>query len=554
MSRKLFAVLISFLLGMIASTALGGDYLHQLQDQGISTGRSDVAHWGPQADKYSSWTSHSNRLIPVYSFGTKGQPVGIDLNSYTGENSIYRSESKLRGVYGKPTEATLNPTADYMDQTNIFDLQKAALDAGKKNIFLVVFDGMDWQSTQAAAIWNTQEIPYTAGRGRGTHFQEYQADGTTQFGLMVTSPFCDDADVDVNKQIVKNSGGGLFGGYDVSQAGSGPWEKPTDILYLIGKSSTEDGVKHSYTDSASSATSMMGGIKTYNAAIGVGPHGERPKTIAHLAQEQGYVAGAVTSVPISHATPASAYAYNVSRNDYQDISRDMLGLPSASNPDTPLRGLDVVIGSGYGVNDPSDRGQGDNYVSGNKYLADDDLKKVNVNNGGKYVVATRTSGADGKQVLAAAAAEAAKSGQRLLGYFGVGGGGDAAGHLPFCSAEGDFHPALGVSKKRITYDAADLAENPSLVDMTRAAIEVLSKNDKGFWLLVESGDVDWANHANNLDASIGAVNSGDAAVKAITDWVEQNSNWNESVLIVTADHGHYMFLDKPELLIRPENR
>jgi alkaline phosphatase len=70
--------------------------------------------------------------------------------------------------------------------------------------------------------------------------------------------------------------------------------------------------------------------------------------------------------------------------------------------------------------------------------------------------------------------------------------------------------------------------------------------------MVEPGDVDWANHDNNLDTSIGAVNSGDAAVKVITDWVEQHSNWEESLLIVTADHGHYFHFKKPELLIPPE--
>ncbi|MCA9094999.1 MAG: alkaline phosphatase, partial [Planctomycetaceae bacterium] len=61
-------------------------------------------------------------------------------------------------------------------------------------------------------------------------------------------------------------------------------------------------------------------------------------------------------------------------------------------------------------------------------------------------------------------------------------------------------------------------------------------------------------HDNNLDNSIGAVISGDKAVEKITDWVEKNSNWNESVVIVTADHGHYLFLDKPELLIAPRAR
>ena len=67
--------------------------------------------------------------------------------------------------------------------------------------------------------------------------------------------------------------------------------------------------------------------------------------------------------------------------------------------------------------------------------------------------------------------------------------------------------------------------------------------------MVESGDVDWANHDNNLDNSIGAVNSGDAAIKVITDWVEQHSNWNDALLIVTADHGHMLNLVDPSVLV-----
>ena len=66
--------------------------------------------------------------------------------------------------------------------------------------------------------------------------------------------------------------------------------------------------------------------------------------------------------------------------------------------------------------------------------------------------------------------------------------------------------------------------------------------------MVEAGDVDWANHNNNIDDSIGAVLSGDAAFEAITEWVETNSNWEETLLIVTADHGHLMFLDDPSVL------
>ena len=68
--------------------------------------------------------------------------------------------------------------------------------------------------------------------------------------------------------------------------------------------------------------------------------------------------------------------------------------------------------------------------------------------------------------------------------------------------------------------------------------------------MVEAGDIDWANHDNNLDNTIGAVLSGDEAIRTITDWVERNSSWQESLMIVTADHGHFLVLDQPELLIR----
>jgi alkaline phosphatase len=68
--------------------------------------------------------------------------------------------------------------------------------------------------------------------------------------------------------------------------------------------------------------------------------------------------------------------------------------------------------------------------------------------------------------------------------------------------------------------------------------------------MVEAGDVDWANHNNNLDDSIGAVFSGEAAFKKIVEWVEANSNWDETLLIVTADHGHLLNLTKPEIIAR----
>ena len=88
--------------------------------------------------------------------------------------------------------------------------------------------------------------------------------------------------------------------------------------------------------------------------------------------------------------------------------------------------------------------------------------------------------------------------------------------------------------------------------MTRAALTVLgARPEQPFALFVEAGDVDFALHKNNLDNAIGAVYSGEEAIRVIIDWVETHSNWDESVLIVTADHGHYLVLDDPKALIDP---
>ena len=532
------------------SATEAADLPKQLQAKAIEDDKAKFGYWGTEPGKYTGWKSHSNRLIPVYTFGSKGSGDNVDLDSYTGSKSAYRSEAKVQALYGYVPEKTVNPNAVWMDQTNIADMQRAAAAAGKKYIFLVVFDGMDWQTTRAAAIWNQKKVTYSEGRGHGTHLQDYDADGTTQFGFCVTSAHNEGTDVDVNAQTVQNPGGTIRGGYDAASAGSSPWDIPNDPGYLIAKPAAGNP-KHNYTDSSSSATSMTAAIKTFNGSVNVDSNGTPVATIAHELQRNGWRVGAVSSVPISHATPAASYAHNVSRDDYQDLTRDMLGLPSIQHPQTPLPGMDVVIGGGYGNTGDAKKGnasQGTNFVAGNIYLTDADLQTISVDHGGHYVTAVRTAGHKGSKVLQDATAAAVKGNHRLLGFFGNG---QYNGHLPFSTADRRYDPAPGVGKKGETYSVADVEENPTLADMTTAAIKVLGHDKKPFWIMVESGDVDWANHDDNIDTSIGAVNSGDDAVKAITDWVESNSNWNESLLIVTADHGHMLNLVTPELLIQP---
>jgi alkaline phosphatase len=548
--RCIFAFVFSLLSPLTPIYA--DDPIRHLQQQAVQHGSADWGYWGAIPDQYTHWGNHSNRLIPIWTFGSRNQPAAENLVHYTGPNSRYRAEDQLAQLYGRVPEETLNNAAEYCDQTDLFRLQEATLAAGRKHIILVVFDGMDWQTMQAAAIYKQQALWIAPDKPTGLHFLDYQAKATAEQGFMVTSPHNEGTIADVDTQTVRNPGGLIRGGYSARRGGATPWAEPTadnaadsqDLNYLIAANTT--GPKHIFTDSSSSATSMTAGIKTFNGGLNVTFDGVQVRTIVHAAQDLGYGVGIVSSVPISHATPAATYAHNVDRDDYQDIARDLLGLPSISHPSQPLPGLDVVIGGGFGTEKTKDKAQGANFAPGNVFLADNDLEICDITHGGQYVVAKRTAGVNGAAQLAEAAKSAAADGHRLLGFYGVGA---YKGHLPFATADGDYQPTIGRSKIAESYSPADLSENPTLPQMTAAALEVLSANPQGFWLMVEAGDVDWANHDNNLDNSIGSVIQGDLAVKTITDWVEKHSSWVETLVIVTADHGHYLHLVKPSVLV-----
>lgn len=542
-------VRLLLLLGLgliVVSPAGAADRIREMQSAAESEGRAAWGHWGDRPDRYAAWSNHSNRLIPVYTFG-------ISLQEVAGTNSPYRDAERLRGMYGSVPDGTLNPEADYFDQTDIQRLQLMAADAGKRLIVLMVFDGMDWHTTRTAAIVASGRVAYDEGRGTGFAFQDYRG-AVTDYGLCVTSPANDGTKFDVDAQAVRNPGGERPGGFDPARGGTTAWDARADLRYLIGRDRARP---HAVTDSAASATSLCTGRKTYNDAINVDVKGAPLMPVARVLQSRGWAVGAVTSVPVSHATPACSYANNVSRDDYQDISRDMLGQPSIVRRDKPLQGLDVLIGGGFGVvgEKDSEKDQGRNFEPGNKYVADSTLAAIDSRRGGAYRVALRTPGRRGGEVLAAAAGDAVRDKLRLFGLFGC-----AQGNLPLQTADGDFEPAKGLPptedadplRKKygstVRYTEADIAENPTLADMARAALDVLSSRGNA-WLMVEAGDVDWASHANNIDTCIGAVKSGDAAFRAVVDWIERHDAWQDAAVIVTSDHGHLFVLTDPEAFV-----
>jgi alkaline phosphatase len=83
----------------------------------------------------------------------------------------------------------------------------------------------------------------------------------------------------------------------------------------------------------------------------------------------------------------------------------------------------------------------------------------------------------------------------------------------------------------------DLNRNvPSLANMAGAAINVLAGDEEGFFLMIEGGAVDWAGHDNNLARIIEEQIDFNNAVEAAVKWVRTESSWDETLLIITADH------------------
>jgi alkaline phosphatase len=544
------------------------DRLKLFQTANVKSARQSidrVYHFGSQGrpGPFSNHTTHSNRLIPVYAFGSK-----LDLGSVTGKNSVYRDAGRLKALYGFAPEHTVNPEADYADQSNLHAVMAGAAAGGVKHLFIVWFDGMDWPTTQAAAVARSGKV-YTSGKGSGLVFQDYDARGTAKFGFVVTSPTHDRNEPDVDAQAVTIPATSSRGGYDARIAGPDPWtpgplasKAPGYLKGQFGDARDRAGVKeaggvpHAVTDSSCSAAEFVSGYKSYNNGVNVLDDGLFAPTLFHTLQEAGWKLGTVTSVPFDHASPSAMYAHNVHRDDYQDLARDMLGLRSVAQEDGKERahpGLDVVIGTGSGQ-EASEKGiksQGKNAVPGNLYITDADKAAIDVGRGGRYVVVETAPGVNGAKALSAAASRAAGGGHRLFGFFGAKG----FNHLPYRTADGRFDPAPDLNGQAERYTPADLDGQPTLADMTRAALTVLAaKPDQKFALFVEAGDVDFALHQNNLDNAVGAVYSGEAAVKAVIDWVEAHSNWDESALIVTSDHGHYLVIDDLEALAGAKGR
>ena len=242
--------------------------------------------------------------------------------------------------------------------------------------------------------------------------------------------------------------------------------------HLVGQQMTyPDDDEESITDSASAATAMSSGSKTYNNAIAVDKKKERVKTVLEAAKEAGKSTGLVATSEITHATPAAYGAHNESRQNMDEIADDYYN-ERINGEHT----IDVLLGGGK------------------KHFVRDDVSLAH------------SFELDGYSYVTTKEELLKSKNDKVLGLFADG----------------------GMSKM---IDRSD--EEPSLEEMTEAAIERLDKNKKGFFLMVEGSQIDWAGHDNDIVGAMSEMEDFENAFKAAIDFAKNDPH---TLVVAIADH------------------
>ena len=270
------------------------------------------------------------------------------------------------------------------------------------------------------------------------------------------------------------------------------------------------------SDSAATATAMVAGFKSRSGTLGVtsdairddceSAQGKGSDTLFELAERAGLSTGLVSTARITHATPAAAYAESPTRGweDNTDIPESAQACVDIASQliDWPEGdGFEIVLGGGRrhflpsDISDPEEPQRGGRRTDG-RFLAREWAAKSDRH---EYIW-------NGEQF----AATDFGSDARILGLF-------EESHMEY------------------EFDRPnDVGAEPSIAEMTEAAITRLSQNEDGYILMVEGGRIDHAHHGTNAArALVDAVAFDDAVAKAV-----ELTNPEDTLIIVTADHSH----------------
>jgi alkaline phosphatase len=234
------------------------------------------------------------------------------------------------------------------------------------------------------------------------------------------------------------------------------------------------------TDSAAASSSWGGGKRVPNGSLNINSDGSENTPIWKKFKAAGKSAGCVTTVPITHATPAGFCITSKARNDQPGIALKYL-----------KERYDVLLGGGT------------EYFSAA-------MRKDRLDVFDKYKAAGYQVVTDREGLLNPGAAQSGP----LLGVFHEDG-------LPYA-----LDWASNVQSQK---------EVPTLAEMTRQAIKRLSSNKEGFVLQVEGGKVDWAAHANDVGGLLYDQIAFDEALAVAIDFAETDK---DTLVIFTTDHGN----------------
>ncbi|XP_065368412.1 membrane-bound alkaline phosphatase [Calliphora vicina] len=289
-------------------------------------------------------------------------------------------------------------------------------------------------------------------------------------------------------------------------------------------------VDRQVADSACTATAYLGGVKGNYGTIGVNANvkryhctdGQNPAnwvdSIAKWAQDAGKDAGLVTTARVTHASPAGVYAHTAQRGWENDADIMSANCSPKDNVDIARqlvewdvgRKLKVIMGGGRrnfidaSVRDEEgirgERADGRNLI--NEWLED----KRNQNVNASYAWSRK-----GLNMLDLDNTE------YLLGLF-------SSSHCPYHGDLARGHIALA---------------NPSLSEMTEAALKVLKKNDKGFFLFVEGARIDMAHHDTRARKSLEDTEEFAKSVRVAREMFSED----DTLIVVTSDHSHTMTIN-----------
>ncbi|WP_105995355.1 alkaline phosphatase [Staphylococcus agnetis] len=249
-------------------------------------------------------------------------------------------------------------------------------------------------------------------------------------------------------------------------------EKTAFDHYLVGTQRTNpDDPKENITDSAAGATAFSSGHKTYNGAIGVTPDKKPVETVLERAKSQGKSTGLVSTAEITDATPAAYAAHIDSRDKKDEIAKQFY-----NDRINGKHKVDVLLGGGA------------------KYFGKEngDIDKKFKKDGYDLV--------KNKQQLANSKKD------QVLGLF-------ADKNMP------------------LQIDAPK--QNPLLSDMQDAALSKLSKNKKGFFLMVEGASIDKQGHANDITGVMSEMSGFESAFENAMKYAQKHP---DTLVVATADH------------------